>query len=73
MLILFILSYTLGAVVTYGAIFSFWQSRWYGIADKQHKSDMMQAVVSGVFWPICIFSALSVWGRKPFQSGLKFY
>ena len=73
MLTLFILSYTLGAVVTYGAAFSFCQRSWPSIADEVRCVDMSLTVGFAVIWPIFIFAIITVAGRKPFQSGLKFY
>ncbi len=69
MLTLFILSYTLGAVVTYGASFAYWQSCWHGMADKEYKVDMMHSIFFGVVWPTTLIATR----RKFFQSGLKFY
>ncbi len=68
MLTLFLLSYTLGAVVTYGAVFSYWENEVPGSADNKQ-----DAIEVGIFWPMQTLSYLSVFGRKPFQSGLKFY
>lgn len=67
MLTLFILSYTLGAVVTYGALFAYSQSInafWISRGD---------IVGFGILWPMSVVVVLYFHGRKPFQSGLKFY
>ena len=69
MLTLFILSYTLGAVVTYGAIFAYWQGKYGGdIAE-----DFRISLFFGIVWPAGVLVAFANAGRKPFQSGLKFY
>ncbi len=69
MLTLFILSYTLGAVVTYGAIFAFFK-KWENVG---YIEDIITALFLGLGWPISIIFYLCMDGRKPFQSGLKFY
>ncbi len=73
MLTLFILSYTLGAVVTYGAGFSYVQSLAPKVAKRDYKTDRKATLAHGIIWPIAIGIYLWVDGRKPFQSGLKFY
>ncbi len=75
MLTLFILSYTLGAIVTYGALFAWWQQDWWckETAKRYYKLDIMRALLAGVLWPLANIITLIVWDREPFQSGLKFY
>ncbi len=73
MLTLFLLSYTLGAVVTYGAMFSFFQTNWYIATDEEYSCDLAKALYAGLMWPVVNVVTLIMWGRKPFQSGLKFY
>ena len=73
MLTLFILSYTLGAVVTYGAGFAYWQGLSPKSAVKDYKRDMRGSASVAWMWPVGIVIYLLTDGRKPFQSGLKFY
>ncbi len=71
--ILFILSYTLGAVVTYGAGFAYWQSLASNISERDYGSDGFYALKGASLWPVMIIVYLFIDGRKPFQSGFKFY
>ena len=73
MLTLFILSYTLGAVVTYGASFGYLQNNWPGCAKRDYWYDVRTSARDGIIWPISIIVFLKVDGRIAFQSGLKFY
>lgn len=66
MLTLFILSYTLGAVITYGAVFAFGQQRNYD-------NDWSAALLFAIPWPAGIPALMIEDGRMIFQSGLKFY
>ena len=67
MLTLFILSYTLGAVVTYGALLSWLHS------VRRCTSNKLDAFGFSTVWPLAVIVGLYFDGRKPFQSGLKFY
>ncbi len=71
MLTLFILSYTLGAVVTYGALFAYFQMKW--MSKDDYYNDLFMALFGGITWPVSNVVSFLMWGRKPFQSGLKFY
>ncbi len=74
MLTLFILSYTLGAVVTYGASFAWFQRNFPSLADNDYYKDIAVSLFAGVFW--CVGGLLGAFlgaKRGLFQSGLKFY
>ncbi len=67
MLTLFLLSYTLGAVVTYGAHYAFFE-RKYPAAEN-----IWFALFGGATWPVANMVTLLVYGKRAFQYGLKFY
>ncbi len=74
MLTLFILSYTLGAVVTYVASFAYWQQILPGDIAKRHYWSYMQIAIKDSFlWPFAVYYYYTIHERVPFKCGLKFY
>jgi len=74
-MMMFFLFYTLGAIVTYGGVLGYWQSQWSDSneAKKQYNDDLSLAIECGIMWPIGLLAHFIMCGRKPLQSGLKFY
>lgn len=74
---LFTLSYLLGGVVTYGAVFAHVQNRWPDIANEMYRLDMFFAALMGAIFPVSIIALLileifKLNGDGLFKYGLKF-
>ncbi len=73
MLTLFILSYTLGAVVTYGLEMAYWQGAFPLSASDLYVSSLIMSLFLALIWPIGLLMHAMYSLGDVFKYGLKFY
>lgn len=69
-------AYGLGAVLTYGVSFAYWQRRWPTLSDGERGIDSFSAAIAAALWPLFLpISVIVFWigdKRFPLRYGLKF-
>lgn len=73
-IVIIALIYLVGAVITYGIEFAYWQNIVPEYADEDYKQDRRVSIVMGILWPFMIFDS---YVRSNFissfkKSGMKF-